>query len=154
MPLSDKQRAKIVEVAESWYGTPYRDCSCLKGAGVDCGQLLKGVFLEAGHGREDGVPLPEVYSTQIWLHKDDTTYLDFINKYFREIPEPEVKPGDIVLYKFGRGFAHGAIIKEWANHVIHAMPEGVVGGHGKNFKFGRLEKKFFTLKDEYCDEEE
>jgi hypothetical protein len=157
MGLSDKQREELVKVAESWYRTPYRGWSCLKGAGVDCGQLLKGVYIEAGHQFSDGIPLPKDYSLQISQHRNDTAYIETVAKYMREIPESEVKPGDVVVYKLGLAFAHAAIIKIWPEHVIHALErDGVTAGHGgegkfgKNIKFSRLEKKFFTLKDEFC----
>lgn len=154
MGLSIKQREHIVEVAESWYHTPYRGHSCLKGAGTDCGQLIKGVFMEAGHQPADGVPTPKDYSLQISQHQRSTEYMDTLGKYFREIPESEVLPGDIVLYKFGLAYAHAAIIKHWPDHVIHAVQrDGVTAGHGMNHKFGRLEKKFYTLKDEFVGEE-
>jgi len=81
-------------------------------------------------------------------------YISIIEKYMREIPESEVKPGDVVVYKLGLAFAHAAIIVKWPEHVIHSLErEGVHAGHGKNFKFGRLEKKFYTVKDEWCKEE-
>jgi cell wall-associated NlpC family hydrolase len=154
MPLTDQQREHIVEVAKSWYGTPYRGWTCLKGVGCDCGQLLKGVFMEAGHRPQDGVPTPKDYSLQVYLHRKDTTYIDTIAKYFREISETDVKPGDVVAYKLGKGFAHAAIVVKWPEHVIHTLKrEGVHAGHGNNNKFGRLEKKFFTLRDEFCEEE-
>jgi hypothetical protein len=162
MPLTDEQRENIVKVAESWYGTPYRDCSAFKGpkGGVDCGQLIKAVFIEAGHRPADGIPVPQTYSTSVWQHKNDTTYIDTVEKYMREISESEVKAGDVVLYKMGRAFAHAAIIKIWPEHIIHCLSQiagGVVGGHGgngqfsRNLKFSGMVKKFFTLKDEWCE---
>jgi len=154
MPLTDKQRENIIKVAESWYGTPYRGWSCLKGAGTDCGQLLKGVFMEAGHRPGDGIPLPLDYSLQVSKHRRDTSYIETLEKYMREIPQSEVKMGDVVLYKLGLAFAHAAIIKIWPEHVIHALErDGVTAGHGMNFKFGRLEKKFYTVRDEHCNGE-
>jgi hypothetical protein len=151
MSLTDKERASIVAVAESWYGTPYRGHSCLKGAGVDCGQLLKGVYVDAGYFAADGIPLPLDYSLQVSQHRHDTSYIETIAKYMREIPESEAKPADVVVYKMGLAFAHAGIIKSWPEHIIHALEQGgVTGGHGMNFKFGRLEKKFFTLRDEFC----
>jgi hypothetical protein len=155
MSLTDKARQNIVRVAESWYGTPYRGHSCLKGAGTDCGQLLKGVFIEAGHKFDDGIPLPKDYSLQVAQHRKDTAYIETVEKYMREVTEADALPGDVVIYKLGLAFAHAAIIKAWPEHVIHALErEGVTAGHGMNFKFGRLEKKFYTLKDEFCGSEE
>ena len=149
MGLSDAQRANIVAVAESWYKTPYRGWSCLKGAGVDCGQLLKGVYIDAGYFPSDGIPLPLDYSLQVSQHRHDTSYIETVAKYMREIPEAEAKPADVVVYKMGLAFAHAGIIKSWPEHIIHALErDGVTGGHGMNFKFGRLEKKWFDLTTE------
>jgi hypothetical protein len=153
MPLTDKERVHICEVAKSWYETPYRGWTCLKGVGCDCGQLLKGVFMEAGHQPADGVPTPKDYSLHIGQHRHSTEYVDMIEKYFRKIPESEVLPGDIVVYKIGLAFAHAAIIVKWPEHIVHSLErEGVHAGHGMNFKFGRLEKRFYTVKDEFCEE--
>jgi hypothetical protein len=155
MPLTDQQREHIVEVAKYWYGTPYRGWTCLKGIGADCGQLLKGVYMEAGHQPADGVPTPLDYSLQVSLHRKSMEYINIIEKYMREIPESEVKPGDVVVYKLGLAFAHAAIIVKWPEHIIHSLNrEGVTAGHGMNFKFGRLEKKFFTVRDEFCETKE
>jgi len=151
MPLTDTQRAHIVAVAESWYGTPYRGWTCLKGIGCDCGQLLKGVFIEAGFQFNDGIPTPLDYSLQVSMHRKSMEYIGIVGRYMREITEAEVLPGDVVVYKLGLAFAHAAIIKSWPSHVIHSLNrEGVTAGHGMNMKFGKLEKKFFTLKDENC----
>jgi hypothetical protein len=153
MGLTYKQREDLVAVAESWYKTPFVGHSCLKGAGTDCGQLIKGVLLEAGHHFDDGIPLPKDYSLQVSHHRHDTAYIDTVRKYMREIPEAEVKPGDLVVYKLGLAFAHAGIIKSWPSHIIHALEHvGVTAGHGLDFQFGRLEKKFFTLKDEHINE--
>jgi cell wall-associated NlpC family hydrolase len=153
MPLTSTQREHIVKVAESWYHTPYRGWSCLKGAGVDCGQFLKGVYAEAGFLPGD-IPLPKNYSLQVSQHRKDTEYIDTVARYMREIPEAEVLPGDVVIYKLGLAFAHGAIVVNWPEHIIHALERyGVTAGHGTNLKFGRLEKKFFTLREEFLPED-
>lgn len=149
--MTPEERQRVVDVAKEWIGTPYRGWSCLKGAGCDCGQFVRGVYLEAFPEKfKDCIPLPKDYSLQIWQHKEDTTYLDIVSKYMREILESEILPGDVVLYKFGKGFAHGAIVVSWPEFVIHSLERyGVHGGHGKNHKFGKLERKSFTLKDEH-----
>lgn len=152
MSLTDTQRENIVKVAKSWYGTPYRGWTCVKGVGADCGQLLKGVFMEAGIQPPDGIPTPKDYALDIAQHRASTEYKDTIEKYMREIPESEVKPGDVVVYRLGLAFAHAAIVVKWPDHIIHSLKrEGVTAGHGANFKFGKLEKKFFTVKDEFCE---
>jgi hypothetical protein len=149
MPLSDEQRDMVCKEADSWFGTPYRGWSCLKGAGTDCGQYLYGVFHGLGFIPE--VTLPKDYSLQVSQHQVSYEYVQFIERFCREIPMMEAKPADIVVYKMGLAFAHAAIIIKWPDRVIHCFARGVKHAHGTNMPgFRHTEKKFFTLKEEFC----
>lgn len=148
--LTQDQRISIVAEATTWIGTPYRGHSCLKGAGCDCGQYLYGVYRAL-----DLIPvidLPTDYSLQVAQHRASTEYVDLIARYFREIPEDEAQLGDLVVYKLGLAFAHAGIIVEWPNYVLQAdLRNGVSGTHGSAAPYLReAERKFFTLKAEYC----
>lgn len=43
-----EQRAAVVAEARTWLGTPYHHEACVKGAGVDCGMLLRAVYIATG----------------------------------------------------------------------------------------------------------
>lgn len=107
-------RQKIVSEAESWLGTPYHHEACVKGAGVDCAQILIGVYSSVGL-----VEKPEVghYPPDWMLHRSEERYLLWLLKYCTEVAEP--LPGDIAIFKFGRCFSHAAIVQEWPN-IVHA----------------------------------
>lgn len=145
--LNDEQRAAIVKETQEWIGTPYRGWTCLKGIGADCGQLLYGVFRNCG--LVPVIALPKDYSLQASQHQASTEYVDLVSTYFREIPEAEVKPGDIVVYKLGLAYSHAAIIIRWPDYIIQAIGRhGVSGTHGtKTPIFRTRARKFFTLKD-------
>lgn len=152
MPLTDKQRNKIVEITKSWLKTPYKGWSHVKGCGVDCGQLLAAVFVEAGHFPKTLLEaLPKDYSLQVAQHRASTEYIELVEKFMCEIPESEVKPGDVVAYKLGLAFAHAGIVIEWPNYIIHAVARhGVVGADGKREPIFRHKAvQFYTLKEEY-----
>jgi hypothetical protein len=152
MPLTTEQRAKVVEETKSWIGTPYRGWSKLKGCGVDCGQLLIGVYEAAGFFDPGYITTPKDYSLQVAQHREDTEYIETVEKYMREITEAEVLPGDVVVYKLGLAFAHAAIVISWPEYCIHAMARnGVTGAHGIDHpRLRKTERKFYTLKDEFC----
>lgn len=122
----------------------------MKGCGTDCGQLLYGVFRACG--LIPVIELPKDYSLQVALHRASTEYVDLVGSYFREIPEEEAKPADIVVYKLGLAYAHAALIVSWPDYVIQAVSRhGVSGTHGtKNPMFRKNARRFFTLKDEFC----
>lgn len=110
-------RARIVEIAGEWIGTPFHDLARVKGVGCDCAQLVAAVYEEAGilEPVDTGH-----YSPQFFLHHGEERLINFILRHAREIDEPNVMPGDIVVYKVGRVFAHAAIVIDWPREIIHA----------------------------------
>lgn len=152
--LTDNQRNQLVATAKSWFGTPFRACSALKGCGTDCMQVIKATYLESGVMNIGGIPTPTNYSVQANQNQETTEYLDTVRLYMREIPESEVKPGDVVLFKNGLAYGHGGIIVEWPRAIIHATNfHGVTMGDARTGKFLRMPRLFFTLRDEFCAEE-
>jgi len=120
------QRRMVVDEALTWLGTPHHHQGRVKGAvgsprpgGVDCLMLMGEVFHRAG--LMDQVPLIE-YPPDGHLHHSDELVIDWISRYAFRITEEEALPGDVVLYKYGRRFAHGAIIifPGWPR-IIHAV---------------------------------
>lgn len=108
-------RHRIVSVAQGWVGTPYHPGARKKGVGCDCLTLLAGIYEEAGC--LPAVPIP--YYPQDWhLHRGEERYQQGLLQYAREFSGPP-EPGDIVLWKFGRCFSHGAIVVDWPR-IIHA----------------------------------
>jgi len=114
-------RARIVAEAREWIGTPYHHRARIKGVGVDCAQLLIGVYAAAG--------VIEEFETgdypQDWaLHRDDEDFLGWVlGKGGR--PVDRALPGDVLLYRYGRCYSHGAIAVD-DEYMIHSfMGRGV-----------------------------
>jgi len=140
-------RARVQAIAREWIGTPFHDHAEVKGVGCDCATFLKGVFTEAG------VVAPfmlDHYSPQFFLHQSEERYVGWVERFGHEIAANDVKPGDIVLYKIGLCFAHGALIIEpgWP-HIIHAhfASRCVREDDGRKPRLGTriLDVKFFSL---------
>jgi cell wall-associated NlpC family hydrolase len=152
MPLTVEQRKNLVRETRSWIGTPYRGWSRVKGpkGGTDCGQILAGVYINTGFLSPE-IALPKYYSLSVAQHKESTEYIDLIRKYFDEIPEAEVLPGDVVVYKLGHAFAHAALVVSWPTFVVHAFARGGVRGASgdKHPRLMKTQRKFFTLKEEF-----
>ncbi|MGD0190193.1 MAG: hypothetical protein ABSD74_05595 [Rhizomicrobium sp.] len=110
-----EERAKVVAEALTWTGTPFRDQSDIKGAGVDCAMLLVRTFVDTGV-----VPAfdPRPYSPQWHLHHSEEKFLTIIETLGTEVRRPPI-PGDVIVYKFGRCFSHGALVTSEEN-IIHA----------------------------------
>jgi cell wall-associated NlpC family hydrolase len=110
------ERQRVVAEALSWVGTPYRTAQRVKGkdGGADCLTLVAEVFERAGI-----VPRVEIpYYSQDWhLHRGVERYLEGVLAHAREVPNAE--PGDLALFRFGRCFAHGAIVVRWPR-LVHA----------------------------------
>ena len=111
----DRERLKVVMEALSWVGTPWHHQARVKGAGVDCGQILAAVFEEAGI-------LPHVepgaYPNDFMLHRDEERFMGLVETYAHKL-EGLPLPGDIVLYRYGRVVSHAGIVVAWPR-IIHA----------------------------------
>ena len=116
MPQS-ADRAAVVAEALSWLGTPYHHRARLKGVGVDCAQFVLGVYANVG--------LIEAFDTgeypRDWhLHRSVERYMTHVLRFAGEIAPAAAQSGDVLLFKFGRAFSHGAIVTSYPQ-VIHAV---------------------------------
>jgi NlpC/P60 family putative phage cell wall peptidase len=137
MQNENEQRAAIVAEAQSWLRTPYHHLADLKGVGVDCAMLLVRVYQAAGFVPADFDPRP--YAPEWFLHRDEERYLAGMEKYSKRIDADLAKPGDILVYRFGRTASHGAIVVDDAL-VIHAYrTHGNVELHERSALLPRLD---------------
>ena len=111
----DPRRLAVIEEARGWLRTPYHHMGRVRGAGTDCLMLLAEVYERAGVIPHIDVPF---YPPDWNLHRDAERYLFGVACHAREIAEP-AQPGDVAVFKFGRCFAHGAIVLTWPR-LIHA----------------------------------
>ncbi len=109
-----EEREKVLEIAKTWLKTPYHHMGRIKGAGADCLTVLAEIYEEAGLISKIDIP----YYPQDWhLHRTEERYLNGLLQYTKEIEVPQ--PADIVLWKFGKCFSHGAIVVKWPL-IIHS----------------------------------
>ena len=105
MKRENNEAARVVVAAREWIGTPYHHAADLKGVGVDCAMILVRVFCDLGL-----VELfdPRPYVRDWMLHRGEERYLGFLLEHAREVAEPA--PGDVIVFRVGRCFAHGGIV--------------------------------------------
>lgn len=121
------QREAVLKEAQSWLGTPFRDCARVKGprGGVDCGQFLCCVYASAGVAT---IAEPPRYNLQFMLNRIEESYIEELLKYTREIRQEEAVAADVVVLRWGHVYSHGAILLDrWPGPIVHALnPLGVV----------------------------
>jgi cell wall-associated NlpC family hydrolase len=148
MPLSDRQRIAVVQEAVRWLGTPWHHNARVRGAGVDCGQLLIAVYNGAGLV---GPLNTGAYPADWMLHRHEELYLSWVEAYMSEVPSP--MPGDAAVWRIGKCFSHGAVVVDWPK-VVHAYRPArqVCYGDGANGVFALKADgsprpvKFYTLR--------
>jgi cell wall-associated NlpC family hydrolase len=109
-------RAAIVAEAMTWLRTPYHHRARVKGAGVDCAQILIGVF--AGVGLIAAFDAGD-YPRDWMLHRDEDRFRACVRQHADQIDLADLQPGDVALYLVGKCFAHGAIALDWPL-ILHA----------------------------------
>lgn len=104
--MSDAEvRQRIVGAARSWIGTRYHHRARVKGVGVDCAQLLIGVYAEAGLIDEfDTGDYPQDWA----CHRDDQRFVEWVERF--AVQTPAALPGDVLVFKYFRCYSHGAIV--------------------------------------------
>jgi cell wall-associated NlpC family hydrolase len=139
--MMDRRRAAIINEAKTWLNTPWQHNKAVKGVGVDCGQLPLEVYIACGFiGREavDDYPID-------WaLHRGEERYLQIVERYCIQVKTPD--PGDLVIFKYGRTFSHGAIVLHYPL-VIHALrgeKAGVIYDHAQQADLKRRERVFYS----------
>lgn len=120
-----EERAAVVAEALSWIGTPFHHGAAVKGAGVDCAQLLIESFAVVGVGR----PVLEPYAPDWFLHErgdDLERFVRWVERYAAPVTVPA--PADVALFRYGLAVSHAAIVV--GEHVVvHSFRElGVVLG--------------------------
>jgi len=141
--MTPEQRAAVVAEARTWLGTPFHHLARVKGAGVDCAQLLIGVYHACGL-------IPDIdtgYYPPDWhFHQNEERYLEMLEKFCDRTDDPQ--PGDIAMFRFGHCSSHGAIVIAWPT-VIHAYIRRKVGeadAANDVELIGRVDS-FWTLKE-------
>ena len=138
MEFERSLRGAVVEEAETWLKTPYHHMGRIKSVGVDCLTLLAEVYEACGI-----IPHIELefYPPDWNLHRDAERYLAGVMRHAVELEgrwaatecsrtweDPTPQPGDVAVFKFGRCFAHGAIITEWPSLIHSWVGVGVLRG--------------------------
>lgn len=124
------QRKAVVEEAISWLGTTHHHQAKVKGGGVDCLQLFGMVFSNVGLI----APLPYIeYAPDGHLHHGEEVVLEWLRKYAFPIKIDKLLPADLLVYKYGRRFSHGAIFIEPPRRIIHAVL-------GRQVEWGDMDK--------------
>lgn len=116
-------REDVVREAVSWVGTKFHDCSGIKGVGTDCAHLLIRSFAAVGLIQD----FDPQYKPQWFQHRDEPRFLQaLVEQGAHQIDPSSALAGDVLMYKFGRHAAHGAIVVD-ANTIVHAYkPVGCV----------------------------
>lgn len=89
-------RSRVLTEAKSWLDTPYQHQASEKGAGCDCLGLIRGIYRHL-YGAEPVAPPP--YSPNWAEEQGQETLYEAAREWLCEIPNTNVIPGDIMLFR-------------------------------------------------------
>lgn len=141
--MTPAQRDAVAGEARSWLGTPYHSHGRIKGVGVDCAMLLLETYARAGI---IAAADPGYYPEQFGLHRDEELFRAFVERYATPTETP--RPGDCVLFRYGRCYSHGGILIDGTTLIHAAMRERAVCYATLNDpELSRHAPLFFTIED-------
>ncbi|MBL4731184.1 MAG: C40 family peptidase [Rhizobiaceae bacterium] len=115
----------IISEARNWIGTPYVHQASVKGQGVDCLGLVRGVWRAFLGGEPEPIP---PYSPDWGEVGGAETMLGAANRHFVSINLEELCPGDLIIFRWQQtAIAKHAGILTSDQYFIHAYERaGVV----------------------------
>ncbi|MCF6370481.1 NlpC/P60 family protein [Rhizobium halophilum] len=119
------QGERIVALAESWIGTPYRHQGATQGVGCDCIGLIRGVW--RGLYGSDAGPVP-AYAPDWAERSGEERLIEVAARLFgAALPVAEMEPGDLLLFRWRADCAakHAGILAG-PQHFIHAYEQAAV----------------------------
>ena len=120
--MDETMRLLVCSEARRWVGTPYHHMArvCGPRGGVDCATLLAEVYEAVGLAHIEISHYPQDWH----MHRDAERYMSLVAEHSDEVPESDALPGDVVLFRIGRLFSHGAIVVDpgWPR-IVHAHME-------------------------------
>lgn len=111
------ERDRAVAEALTWERTPFHDCANIKSVGVDCANFVYEVYRNCGLV-DPHYKVPD-YTAQFLLHSDRELFLEVVELFCRRVEDREPRPGDLLMYRYGRCFSHGALVTA-PPAIIHA----------------------------------
>ncbi|MDH4440233.1 MAG: NlpC/P60 family protein [Rhizobium sp.] len=119
--------ARVLGLAETWIGTPYRHQGAMKGVGCDCLGLVRGIWRELYGEEPEAVP---AYAPDWAERSGEERLLAAAGRHFFAVASfEESLAGDLVLFRFRPGMAakHAGILARLAD-MGGDMPRGGDGG--------------------------
>jgi len=114
----DGTRARALEIAQGWIGTPYRHQASRKGVGCDCLGLMLGIWREL-YG--EAAPVRLTYSPDWAETSRGEPLLDALRQRCSALEKSDMRPGDIVAFRWQASAAakHLALLAP-ESRIIHA----------------------------------
>lgn len=118
-PQAAANAAAVITEGLDWVGTPFKNCGDVKGpAGcVDCAMLLVRTHVDTGI-----LPPfdPRPYPPAWFLHRSEERFLGWIVDELGAVEVEQPRVGDVLVYRFGLCFSHGAILIN-SEEIVHAF---------------------------------
>lgn len=118
------RRHQIIQIARTWIGTPYHHQASLRGVGVDCIGLVRGVYRELYGSEAQDVP---AYSGDWGDSNGNEDLLEAGRRNLVEIPLEDAGVGDVVALRWvASSVAKHAVILSEDDRMIHAYDRSLV----------------------------
>ena len=117
-------RNEVVAEARTWIGTHFHHQAHIKGVGVDCAGLVRGVAMNLGILQPNFESLPRAKEFMAYARNPNgASLMEACRLYMTEIDKADMQPGDVVVMSFDKHPQHLAILGDYRHgglSIIHA----------------------------------
>lgn len=140
----------IEKIANTYIDTPHINCGNIKGVGLDCCSLITNIYKECNI-IDISINFNYTYDWYLKNNCKEILY-EYLEKYFNEIKESDLKAGDIIALSYGRAkYAHLVMYLDKNKYIHCSVDNGTEIITKDNYIF--FDKKnnsritgYFTLK--------
>jgi len=123
--MTTPTQSRVIAIARTWIGTPYRHQAATKDVGCDCLGLIRGIWRELYDAEPE---LPPPYAPD-WAERTGTERLaDAANRHFGPSIDVNARqPGDLILFRWRpeTSAKHAGILSS-DDRFIHAYEQASV----------------------------
>lgn len=135
--------SEFLKEIKTWEGTPYKNRkNPVKGSAAHCTNYIVDAAKTVAPEENKALEMPTKLSTRVLLLEAVDHMVELLKEAVDEVSPQDLKPGDIVVFRYKKAYAHMAVYLGAGNFIHSVTTTGVEYYHPAPNMLNNLEKVF------------